>query len=113
MTVCTSKTRNIAEITKSADILIVAIGKPGYITRDMVQAGAIVVDVGCTFINGFARGDVDFDSLCETTEFISPVPGGVGPMTVAMVIENTWKAFELQNPKNIHIKNNVISFRYP
>lgn len=113
VTICNSRTANIGEITKTADILIVAIGKPGFITRDMVKPETVVVDVGCTFVNGFARGDVDFENVSPMTECISPVPGGVGPMTVAMVIENTWKAFELQNKKDSNIKNNAVSFRYP
>lgn len=77
VTICNSRTANIGEITKTADILIVAIGKPGFITRDMVKPETVVVDVGCTFVNGFARGDVDFESVSPMTECISPVPGGV------------------------------------
>jgi methylenetetrahydrofolate dehydrogenase (NADP+)/methenyltetrahydrofolate cyclohydrolase len=112
VTVCNSKTRDLQEITKSADILIVAIGKPGFVTRDMVQPETVVVDVGCTFVNGFARWDVDFETVSEMTHCISPVPGGVGPMTVAMVIENTWNAFELQYTRDNSTKINAVQFKY-
>lgn len=77
MTSCNSKTPNLADITRTADILIVAIGKPRFITANMVKPGAVVVDVGSTFVNGYVQGDVDFDSVREIAGAISPVPGGV------------------------------------
>lgn len=113
VTICNSKTKNLGDITRTADILIVAIGKPWFITHDMISPGTIVLDVGCTFVNGYAKGDVDFDRVCTIAESVSPVPGGVWPMTVAMILENTWKAFEIQNTVDIAVKNNPVSFRYP
>lgn len=89
VTVCHSKTRNMAEITKQADILVVAIGKPKFVTADMVKEGAIVIDVGINRVDGKLCGDVDFDSVSPKTSYISPVPGGVGPMTISMLLFNT------------------------
>lgn len=89
VTVCHSKTANMAEITKQADILVVAIGKPKFVTADMVKEGAIVIDVGINRVDGKLCGDVDFDSVAPKTSFISPVPGGVGPMTISMLLYNT------------------------
>ena len=89
VTVCHSKTKNMAEITKQADILVVAIGKPKFVTADMVKDGAIVIDVGINRVDGKLCGDVDFDSVAPKTAFISPVPGGVGPMTISMLLYNT------------------------
>lgn len=96
VTVCHSKTKNLAEITKQADILIVAIGKPQFVTADMVKQGAVVIDVGINRVDGKLVGDVDFDSVSEVASYITPVPGGVGVMTVAMLLENTLKAAEMQ-----------------
>lgn len=95
VTSCNSKTRNLREITKNADIIIVAAGQPWLLTRDMVREKSIVIDVGCTFVDGIARWDTDFADISEYVSAISPVPGGVGPMTVATLIENTWKAFQI------------------
>ena len=92
VTVCHSHTRNLAEITRQADILAVAVGRPGFITGDMIKPGAAVIDVGINRVDGKLRGDVDFDSALETASFLTPVPGGVGPMTVAMLMENTLEA---------------------
>ena len=89
VTVCHSKTKNMAEITNQADILVVAIGKPKFVTADMVKDGAIVIDVGINRVDGKLCGDVDFDSVEPKTSFISPVPGGVGPMTISMLLFNT------------------------
>ena len=89
VTVCHSKTKNMAEITKQADILVVAIGKPKFVTADMVKDGAIVIDVGINRVDGKLCGDVDFDNVAPKTSFISPVPGGVGPMTISMLLYNT------------------------
>jgi len=92
--ICHSKTKNIAEHTKKADILVAAVGKPGLITKDMVKKGAVVIDVGINRINGNVVGDVDLD-VKEVAGFITPVPKGVGPMTITMLMENTLKAMEL------------------
>lgn len=89
VTVCHSKTQNLSEFTKNADILIVAIGKPKFVTADMVKEGAIVIDVGINRVDGKLCGDVDFDSVAPKTSYISPVPGGVGPMTISMLLYNT------------------------
>src|SRR3989338_2312076 len=95
VTVCHSKTKNMAEFTKKADILVVAAGKPNLITKEMVKEGAVVIDVGINRIGSRLVGDVDFDSVKEVAGFITPVPGGVGPMTRAMLMENTLKAMDL------------------
>lgn len=95
VTICHSKTKNIAEHTKKADILVVAAGKPKLITKEMVKQGAVVIDVGINRVNGKIVGDVDFENVKEVAGFITPVPGGVGPMTIAMLMENTLKAMEL------------------
>lgn len=89
VTMCHSKTSNIGEITKEADILVVAIGKANFITGDMVKEGAVVVDVGMNRVDGKLYGDVEFDSVSKKASFITPVPGGVGPMTVTMLMYNT------------------------
>ena len=89
VTVCHSKTKNMSEITKQADILVVAIGKPKFVTADMVKDGAIVIDVGINRVDGKLCGDVDFESVAPKTSFVSPVPGGVGPMTISMLLFNT------------------------
>jgi methylenetetrahydrofolate dehydrogenase (NADP+)/methenyltetrahydrofolate cyclohydrolase len=92
VTICHSKTKNLAEHTKIADILIVAVGKPGLITGDMVKPDAVVVDVGINRTENGLVGDVDFDSVAEVAGWITPVPGGVGPMTVAMLMNNVARA---------------------
>lgn len=94
VTVCNSHTQNLGEITKGADILISAVGKSKFITADMVKQGAIVVDVGINRVEGKLVGDVDYDRVCEKTSLITPVPGGVGPMTIAMLMKNTLEAFK-------------------
>lgn len=89
VTVCHSRTKDLKEITKRADILIVAIGKPKFITADYVKEGAVVIDVGIhRGEDGKLCGDVKFDEVCEHTSMITPVPGGVGPMTIAMLMNN-------------------------
>ena len=94
VTVCHSKTENLADITRLADILIVAIGKPKFVTADMVKLGAIVIDVGINRVDGKLYGDVDFDSVFnEKTECITPVPGGVGPMTICELLNNTLSCY--------------------
>lgn len=90
VTICHSKTSNLKEICKTADILVSAIGKPKFVTADMVKDGAVVVDVGINRDeNGKLCGDVDFENVAEKTSFITPVPGGVGPMTITMLLYNT------------------------
>lgn len=89
VTVCHSKTKNLAAITKQADVLIAAVGQPKLITADMVKPGAVVIDVGINRINGKLCGDVDFDAVKEIASYITPVPGGVGPLTVSQLMLNT------------------------
>jgi len=100
VTVCHSKTQNIKEITKNADILIAALGKAEFVTEDMVKDNAVVVDVGINRIdNGKIVGDVDFENVSKKASYITPVPGGVGPMTIAMLMENVVKATKQQKLK--------------
>lgn len=89
VTLCHSKTKNIDFYTKNADLIVVAIGKPKFLTGDMVKNGVTVIDVGISRVDGKLSGDVDFDSVAPKADLITPVPGGVGPMTVAMLIQNT------------------------
>lgn len=100
VTICHSKTKNLAEKTRSADILVAAVGIPNFITGDMIKENAVVIDVG---INRLADkkivGDVDFESAEKKASAITPVPGGVGPMTIAMLMRNTLKAAQLQGRK--------------
>ncbi len=90
VTVCHSKTSNLKEVCKNADILVAAIGKPKFVTADMVKNGAVVIDVGINRTENGLVGDVDFDAVKDVATYISPVPGGVGPMTIAMLLENTY-----------------------
>lgn len=92
VTMCHSKTENLSRYTSEADILVVAVGKKQFVTGDMVKKGAVVIDVGMNRDNGKLYGDVEFESAAEKASFITPVPGGVGPMTVAMLMSNTVKA---------------------
>ncbi len=101
VTICHTGTKNMAEITRQADIIIAAAGKPHTLTKDMIKPGAVVIDVGVNRIpdatkkSGFRLiGDCDFEDLKETASFITPVPGGVGPMTIAMLMQNTLEAAE-------------------
>ena len=97
VTVCHSKTIKLERATKKADILVVAIGKPKFITKDMVKEGAVVIDVGINRDeNGKLCGDVDFEEVKEIASYITPVPGGVGPMTIAMLMHNIVKAARLK-----------------
>lgn len=96
ITVCHSKTKNLEEYTRNADILIVAVGKPNFITSHMVQEGAVVIDVGINRTKDGICGDIDFDSVKDKCSYITPVPGGVGPMTVAMLAKNIIKTYKLQ-----------------
>jgi methylenetetrahydrofolate dehydrogenase (NADP+)/methenyltetrahydrofolate cyclohydrolase len=98
VTMCHSRTKNLKEITKQADIIIAAVGKPHMVTKDMVKEGVVVIDVGTNRLeNGKLVGDVDFDNVKEVASYITPVPGGVGPMTIAMLLENTMECYEMQN----------------
>ncbi len=98
VTVCHSKTQNTKKITKEADILISAIGKAKFVTADMVKDNVVIIDVGINRDeNGKIVGDVDFENVKEKASYITPVPGGVGPMTVAMLINNVIKAARQQN----------------
>ena len=92
VTVCHSRTENLAEITREADILVAAVGRPNFITADMVKPGAAVIDVGINRVDGALLGDVDFAGASEVAGFITPVPGGVGQMTIAMLLANTLDA---------------------
>jgi methylenetetrahydrofolate dehydrogenase (NADP+)/methenyltetrahydrofolate cyclohydrolase len=99
VTICHSRTADLAAETRRADVLIAAAGRPRLITGDMVKPGAVVIDVGINRVEGKLVGDVDFESAAAVASAISPVPGGVGPMTVAMLLRNTLKAFEALLPR--------------
>lgn len=100
VTICHSRTRNLPEITKNADILVSAIGKPEFVTADMVKDGAVVIDVGINRTEeGKLKGDVDFENVSKKASYITPVPGGVGPMTIAMLMNNVVKATKNQSKK--------------
>ena len=94
VTICNIYTKNLAEKTKNADILISAVGKPKLITEDMVKEGAVVIDVGINRVNGKIEGDVDFENVQKKALHITPVPGGVGALTVAMLLSNILKSFK-------------------
>ena len=98
VTICHSKTKNLSDITKKADILVAAIGKPNFVTEDMVKPGAVIIDVGINRMeDGKLKGDVDFEEVSKKASYITPVPGGVGPMTIAMLMTNLVKAAKMQN----------------
>ncbi|MEE0855771.1 MAG: bifunctional methylenetetrahydrofolate dehydrogenase/methenyltetrahydrofolate cyclohydrolase FolD [Ruminococcus sp.] len=98
VTICHSRTQNLAEVCARADILVAAVGKPKFVTADMVKEGAVVIDVGMDRDeNGKLCGDVDFENVKDKCSYITPVPGGVGPMTIATLMKNTLKACKLQN----------------
>lgn len=92
VTVCHSKTENLKSFTQNADILVVAAGRPKMITADMVRPGAIVIDVGINRVDGKLCGDVDTEGVAQVASYITPVPGGVGPMTISMLLYNTYRA---------------------
>ena len=94
VTMCHSRTKNLAEHTRRADILVAAVGKAGFVTADMVKPGAVVIDVGINRVDGQVKGDVDFDAVKEVAGWITPVPGGVGKMTITMLLANTVEAAE-------------------
>ena len=97
VTICHSRTKNLKEVCRSADILVAAVGKAGFVTPDMVKEGAVVIDVGMNRENGKLCGDVDYEAVKDKTSAITPVPGGVGPMTIAMLMQNTLTAAKKQN----------------
>lgn len=97
VSICHSKSTNIKDYTLMADILIVAAGHPKLITKDMVKDGVVVIDVGINKENDLLCGDVDFDEVSKKASYITPVPGGVGPMTVACLLKNTLKAYKVQH----------------
>lgn len=97
VTVAHSKTKNLAEVCRRADILVAAVGKPGFITADMVKEGAVVIDVGINRVDGRLCGDVDFEHVKDKASWITPVPGGVGPMTIAMLMQNVLIATRMQS----------------
>jgi methylenetetrahydrofolate dehydrogenase (NADP+)/methenyltetrahydrofolate cyclohydrolase len=99
VTIAHSRTRHLAEITRQADLLIAAVGRPKTVTSDMVKPGACVIDVGTNRVDGKLVGDVDFEAVKEIAGAITPVPGGVGPMTIAMLLANTLTAAELQTSR--------------
>src|SRR5207302_4812288 len=96
VTVCHSKSKDIAALTRQADVIVVAIGQAGFLKADMIRPGAVVVDVGINRLpDGKLVGDVDFDGVKEVASAITPVPGGVGPMTITMLLHNTLRAARL------------------
>ena len=100
VTICHSRTQNLKEVCKNADILVAAVGRPNFVTADMVKDGAVVIDVGINRVDGKLIGDVNFNEVCEKASYITPVPGGVGPMTIAMLMQNTLTAAKKQNKVN-------------
>jgi methylenetetrahydrofolate dehydrogenase (NADP+) / methenyltetrahydrofolate cyclohydrolase len=104
VTICHSQTKNIKEICLQADIIVAALGRPEFVTADMVKDGAVVIDVGITRVedaskkSGFKlKGDVDFENVSPKCSWITPVPGGVGPMTIAALLKNTFRACDMKN----------------
>jgi methylenetetrahydrofolate dehydrogenase (NADP+)/methenyltetrahydrofolate cyclohydrolase len=100
VTICHSRTPDLGAETRRADILVAAVGRPRLLTGAMVKPGAVVIDVGINRVEGKLVGDVDFESAIQVASAITPVPGGVGPMTVAMLLKNTVRAFELALSKS-------------
>ncbi len=96
VTFCHSKTVNLKAVTKQADIVVSAVGKPKFINASYIKNGAVVVDVGFNYSNSALVGDIDFESIAQVASAVTPVPGGVGPMTVAILMENVWKAYQRQ-----------------
>lgn len=95
VSVCHSKTKDLKSYTKNADVLIVAIGRPEFVTGDMIKEGAVVIDVGINRVDGVLKGDVEFESAKQVAGYITPVPGGVGPMTIAMLMKNCVDSVEI------------------
>lgn len=103
VTLCHSRTRNLAEISASADILIAAIGKPNFVSDEMIKPGAVVIDVGINRTEDGLVGDVDYESACRVASKITPVPGGVGPLTVTMLLHNTLAAAIFQSESDLSL----------
>lgn len=99
-TVCNSKTKNLSEILRKADLIVMAIGNAKFLKRDMVKEGVVIIDVGINRVDGKIYGDVDYEEVSKVASHITPVPGGVGPMTIAMLLKNTVKAFNKEELKN-------------
>ena len=99
VTVCNSKTKDLKKKTSEADVVVMAIGQAKFLTEDMVKEGAIIVDVGINRTEEGLFGDVDYENVSKKSSYITPVPGGVGPMTVAMLFANTMRAFKNNNIK--------------
>ena len=97
VTICHSRTKDLKDVCKKADILVAAVGRADFVTADMVKDGAVVIDVGMNRKNGKLCGDVKFDEVSKKASFITPVPGGVGPMTISMLMKNTLKAAKLHH----------------
>ena len=97
VTIAHSKTANLKDVTKKADILVAAVGKPKFIVADMVKRDCVVVDVGINRLDGKLCGDVDYEGVSEVASFVTPVPGGVGPMTIATLLENVLRCYKRQN----------------
>ena len=98
VTICHSRTRNLAEVCRKADILVAAVGKANFVTPDMIKEGAVVIDVGMNRLeNGKLCGDVDYNACFDKAGYITPVPGGVGPMTIAMLMKNTLTSAKIKN----------------
>ncbi|MEG0252104.1 MAG: bifunctional methylenetetrahydrofolate dehydrogenase/methenyltetrahydrofolate cyclohydrolase FolD [Christensenellaceae bacterium] len=95
VTICHSKTKDLSKVCANADILVAAIGRPEFVTKEFIKPGAVVIDVGTSRVNGKLKGDVKFDEVSEIAGYITPVPGGVGPMTITMLMENTVLAGEM------------------
>jgi methylenetetrahydrofolate dehydrogenase (NADP+)/methenyltetrahydrofolate cyclohydrolase len=94
VTICHSRTKDLSKITRQADVLIAAIGKPNFVTADMVKDGSVIIDVGINRVEGKLVGDVDYQVVSQKVSLITPVPGGVGPMTIAMLMANTLQSFK-------------------
>lgn len=100
VTICHSRTKNLKEIVAGADVIVAAVGRPNFVTADMVKDGAVIIDVGINRMDdGSLCGDVDFEACKEKASYITPVPGGVGPMTIATLMQNTITATRIQNGK--------------
>ncbi|MBO4535165.1 MAG: bifunctional methylenetetrahydrofolate dehydrogenase/methenyltetrahydrofolate cyclohydrolase FolD [Clostridia bacterium] len=99
VTICHSRTVDLPSVTREADILVAAVGKANFVTEDMVKEGAVVIDVGINRVDGKLVGDVDFESVAPHCSYITPVPGGVGPMTVTMLLANTLSAYKTQHTR--------------
>lgn len=101
VTICHSRTTNLPEITREQDIIISAVGKPNFLTKNMVKEGVVIVDVGTNYVDSRVCGDVDFDAVQGIASYISPVPFGVGPMTIESLLENTYIAYKEQIKRSI------------